>query len=90
MGLSTRLIVSGAVAGVAFTYYVRSRHARTGEGYLHIVRQLPGDALRWVDDTRSRATKALEEGKSAARDTRRGIHPATAHRRRAARRLRPS
>jgi hypothetical protein len=68
MGLSTRLIVSGAVAGVAFTYYVQSRHARTGEGYLHIVRQLPGDALRWVDDTRSRATKALEEGKTAARD----------------------
>ncbi len=68
MGLSTRLIVSGAVAGVAFTYYVRARHARTGQGYLHIVRQLPGDALRWVDDTRSRATKALEEGKSAARE----------------------
>ena len=68
MGLSTRLIVTGAVAGAAFTYYVRSRHARTGEGYLHIVRQLPGDALRWVDDTRSRATKALEEGKTAARD----------------------
>jgi hypothetical protein len=68
MGLSSRLVVSGAVAGVALTYYVRSRHARTGEGYLRIVRQLPGAALRWVDDTRSRATKALEEGKSAARE----------------------
>ena len=67
MGLSTRLIVSGAVAGTALTYYLRSRHARTGESYLDIVRRLPGDALRWVDDTRERATMALEEGKTAAR-----------------------
>ena len=68
MGLSTKLIVSGAVAGAALTYYVRSRRAVTGEGYFDIVRRLPGDALRWVDDTKARATKALEEGKSAARD----------------------
>ena len=68
MGLSTKLVVSGAVAGVALTYYARSRHARTGEGYLRIVRQLPGDVLRWVDDTKSRATKALEAGKSVARE----------------------
>ena len=67
MGFSTKLIVSGAVAGVALTYYVRTRHARTGESYLDIVRRLPGDALRWADDTRDRATKALEEGKTAAR-----------------------
>jgi hypothetical protein len=66
MGLSTRLIVSGAVAGVALTYYVRTRHQRTGESYLSIVRQLPGSALRWVDDTRDRAVRALEEGKVAA------------------------
>lgn len=68
MGLPTRLVVSGAVAGAALTYYVRSRHQRTGEGYLSIVRQLPGDALRWAGDTRTRAVKALEEGKTAARD----------------------
>jgi hypothetical protein len=68
MGLSTKLIVSGAVAGAALTFYVRSERARTGEGYLQIVRRLPGAALRWVDDTKVRATKALEEGKSAARD----------------------
>jgi hypothetical protein len=68
MGFSTKLIVSGAVAGVALTYYVRSRHQRTGEGYLAIVRQLPGDVLRWVDDTRDRAAMALEAGKSAARE----------------------
>ncbi len=68
MGFSTKLIVSGAVAGAALTYYMRSRRARTGEGYLQIVRSLPGDALRWADDTKARATKALEEGKGAARD----------------------
>lgn len=67
MGLSSRLIVSGAVAGVALSYYVRTRRQRTGEGYLSIIRQLPGDALRWIDDTRDRAVKALDEGKHAAR-----------------------
>lgn len=68
MGFSTRLIVSGAVAGAALAYYVRNRRARTGQGYLEIVRRLPGDALRWADDTKSRATHALEEGKTAARE----------------------
>ncbi len=67
MGLSTRLIVGGAVAGVALTYYVRSRRARTGEGYLDIVRSLPGDVMRWADETRDRAVKAIEDGKTAAR-----------------------
>jgi hypothetical protein len=68
MGLSTKLVVGGAVAGTALAYYLRSRHARTGEGYLDIVRALPGDALRWMDETKSRAALALEEGKTAARD----------------------
>ena len=68
MGLSTKLVVSGAVAGAALAFYVRSGVQSTGEGYLQIVRRLPGAALRWVDDTRARATRALEEGKSAARD----------------------
>jgi hypothetical protein len=68
MGLSTKLVVGGAVAGTALAYYLRTRRARTGEGYFDIVRRLPGDALRWVDDTRARATLALEDGQSAARD----------------------
>jgi hypothetical protein len=68
MALSTKLVVGGAVAGTALTYYMRTRHRRTGQSYLSIVRQLPGDALRWVDETRTRAVKALEEGKYAARD----------------------
>ena len=67
MGLSTRLVVSGAVAGVALTYYMRSCHRRTGEGYLDIIRQLPGAALRWVDNTRERTMQAIEDGKVAAR-----------------------
>jgi hypothetical protein len=68
MGLSTKLIVGGAVAGAALAYYVQGRRARTGEGYFDIVRRLPGDALRWVDQTRERATLALDEGKTAARE----------------------
>jgi hypothetical protein len=68
MGLSTKLIVSGAVAGAALGYYVRSRHQRTGESYLSIIRQLPGDARSWADGTRARAVRALEAGKTAARD----------------------
>jgi hypothetical protein len=68
MGLSTKLIVGGAVAGTALTYYVRSRRARTGESYFDIVRRLPGDVLRWADETRSRARLALEDGRSAARE----------------------
>jgi len=68
MGLSTKLVVSGAVAGVALAYYVRTKHERTGEGYLSIVRRLPGDALRWADDTRTRAVKALEVGRTTARE----------------------
>jgi len=68
MGLSTRLIVAGAVAGTALAYYTRARRARTGESYLDIVRRLPGDVLRWADETRARTTLALDEGKSAARD----------------------
>ena len=68
MGFSAKLIVSSAVAGAALTYYVRTRHQRTGESYFSIVRRLPGDAMRWVDDTRDRAVKALEEGKVAARE----------------------
>ncbi len=68
MGLSTKLVVSGAVAGTALAYYVRTRRARTGEGYLDIMRSLPGDVRRWADETKSRAALALEEGKAAARD----------------------
>lgn len=68
MGLSTKLVVSGAVAGVALAYYVRTKHERTGESYLSIVRGLPGDVLRWADGTRARAVRALEEGQTAARD----------------------
>lgn len=54
--------------GAALTYYVRKRRAQTGEGYLRILRGLPGDARRWADQTKDRAARALEEGKTAARE----------------------
>ena len=68
MGLSGRLVVGGIVAGAALAYYVQRRRTRTGEGYLQILMQLPSDAQRWVADAQRRATLALEEGKTAARE----------------------
>jgi hypothetical protein len=68
VGLSTRLVVGGAVAGTALAYYVRRQRACTGDGYLRIMRSLPGEVLRWADHTKSRAALALTEGKSAARE----------------------
>jgi hypothetical protein len=68
MGFSAKLIAGGLAAGAALAYYVQRRKARTGEGYLEIVRQLPGDAQRWAADARRRAVLAVEEGKSAARE----------------------
>ena len=68
MGLTSKLVVGGVAAGAALAYYVQKRRARTGEGYLEILRQLPADAQSWVVDARRRATVALEDGKSAARE----------------------
>jgi hypothetical protein len=68
MGLSSKLIVGGIVAGTALAYYVRTKHTRTGEAYLDILRQLPNDAQRWATEARRRAALALEEGKAAARE----------------------
>ena len=68
MGFSSRLVFGGIAAGAALAYYVQRRRARTGESYVQIIKQLPSDAQRWVAETRRRATLALEEGRSAARD----------------------
>jgi hypothetical protein len=68
VSLPSRLIVGGVAAGAALAYYVHRRRARTGEGYLEILKQLPSDAQRWAGDARRRAALALEEGKTAARD----------------------
>ena len=66
MGLSTKLIVSGAVAGVALTYYVRARRERTGESYLaHRPATCPAHALRWVDDTKARAIEGPRRGQES-------------------------
>jgi hypothetical protein len=47
---------------------VRKKRRETGQGYVGILRGLPGDARRWADQTKDRAARALEEGKAAARD----------------------
>ena len=68
MGLSSKLVVGGIAAGAALAYYVQKRRARTGEGYLDILRQLPSDAQRWAFDAKRRAALALNDGKAAARE----------------------
>jgi hypothetical protein len=68
MGFTSKLVVVGVVAGAALAYYAQRRRARTGEGYLEILRQLPSQAQRWAVDARRKTALALEEGKAAARD----------------------
>ncbi len=68
MGFTSKLVVGGIAAGAALAYYVQKRRARTGEGYLDILRQLPSDAQHWAVDAKRRAALALEEGKAAARE----------------------
>ena len=67
MGFTSKLVVGGIAAGAALAYYVQKRRARTGEGYLDILRQLPSDAQRWAADAKRRAVLAIEDGKTAAR-----------------------
>ena len=68
MGFASKLVAGGIAAGAALAYYVQKRRARTGEGYLDILRQLPSDAQRWAVDAKRKAVLALEEGKTAARE----------------------
>lgn len=67
MGLSARLIVGGMAAGAVLAYYVKKRHATTGESYLDILVELPSTARRSIAGVKRRATLALDEGKIAAR-----------------------
>ena len=68
MGFASKFVAGGIVAGAALAYYVQKRRARTGEGYLDIIRQLPSDAQRWAGDAKRKAALALNEGKAAARE----------------------
>lgn len=67
MGVPRSFSAGAAVAGAALALYVRRRHRRTGQSYVQIIKQLPSDAQRWATQTRERAVKALEDGKTAAR-----------------------
>jgi hypothetical protein len=68
VGFASKLMFGGVAAGAALGYYVRQRHERTGEAYLGIIKSLPADAQRWAAEARQRATLALEDGRSAARE----------------------
>jgi hypothetical protein len=67
MSFTSRLVIGGVVAGAALTYYIRRRHARTGESYIEILAQLPTLARDSAEDIRRRALAALEDGRAAAR-----------------------
>lgn len=67
MSLAARMAFGGLVVGTALAYYVQRRHVTTGDSYVRILKGLPAAARRSADDVKRRATKALEEGKVAAR-----------------------
>jgi hypothetical protein len=61
------LVFGATLAGAGLAYYVHQRSAATGESYLEVVRQLPGEVRRSYDKTRERAVLALDEGLRVAR-----------------------
>ena len=67
MGFPRSFTAGALVGGAALALYVRRRHQRTGQSYVHIIKQLPSDAQRWATQTRERATRAIDDGKTAAR-----------------------
>jgi hypothetical protein len=60
------LVFGSALVGVGVAYYVREQSRSTGQSYLEIVRQLPGDARRAYEQGRRRAQLALTDGLRAA------------------------
>lgn len=67
MKLFGSLVGAAVVVGAGLAYYVYQRHERTGQSYLDLVRQLPGEVQRVSAEARQRAAEALEHGKAAAR-----------------------
>jgi hypothetical protein len=67
MGFPRSFTAGAVVAGAALAMYVRRRRQRTGQGYVQIIKQLPSDAQRWATQTRERAVKAIDDGRTAAR-----------------------
>jgi hypothetical protein len=54
------------LVGAGVAYYVRRRSAECGLAYMDVLKQLPGEARRYWDETRRRGALALEDGLSAA------------------------
>ena len=61
------LVFGTVLAGAGLVYYVHERSAGTGESYLEVLKQLPSEVGRSVDEARRRAVLALEDGFAAAR-----------------------
>ncbi|MGZ4198806.1 MAG: hypothetical protein ACXVP1_01320, partial [Thermoleophilia bacterium] len=67
MRLWGSLVFGTVLAGASVAYYVRERSASTGQSYVEVLRQLPGEARRGYGEARRRAQLAIEDGLRAAR-----------------------
>jgi len=61
------LVFGTALAGAGLAAYVRDRSRTTGQSYVEVLRQLPGEARRGYGEVRRRAQLALDDGVRAAR-----------------------
>ncbi len=61
------LVFGTALGGVSDAYYVHERRRATGQSYVEVLRQLPGEARRGYDEARRRAQLAIDDGLRAAR-----------------------
>jgi hypothetical protein len=61
------LVFGTALAGAGLAYFVHERSRATGESYLEVVRQLPGEARKAYGEARRRTVLAVEDGLRAAR-----------------------
>lgn len=67
MRLWGSLVFGTVLAGATVAYYVHERSASTGQSYVEVLRQLPGEARRGYGEARRRAQLAIDDGLRAAR-----------------------
>ncbi len=66
MRLFGTVVFGSALLGIGVAYYVHDRSQTTGQSYVEVLRQLPGQARRTYAEARVRAQLALSDGLRAA------------------------
>lgn len=61
------LVFGTALAGAGVAHYVRERSRASGQSYVEVLRQLPGEVRRGYGEARQRAQLAVGDGLRAAR-----------------------